>query len=278
MRVLIVAKTRQGSRACVGGITSDGHSVRLVAVDAETNDRAGMDYAVGEVWEVDFAPAEKTVPPHVENVVVHRKHRLGRKVNLVPIIEQFMPPKSGGLEVLFEGLAQVTETGALYIAERTGIPPYSTMFWRPNRPLLRSDAGKRIRYSYATPDGNRTLTFVGFQEPLETIPAGSLLRVSLAHWWRPKDAAPDAEYRCYVQLSGWFLAPEYEVSPYHPPGQPAEFSPAGAEAPWRPASPDQAEARRLLNKLAHVGDVPLPRKHLGRAYGTWTRDVGSTRH
>ena len=51
------------------------------------------------------------------------------------------------------------------------------------------------------------LTFVGFQEPLEIIPAGTLLRVSLAHWWRPEDT-PEAEECRYAQLSGWFFKEE----------------------------------------------------------------------
>ena len=67
-----------------------------------------------------------------------------------------------------------------------------------------TDDSKRIRYRYPTPDGGRTLTFVGFQEPIGTIPAGALVRVSLAHWWRPEDDH-SGELRCYVQLSGWFL-------------------------------------------------------------------------
>ena len=102
------------------------------------------------------------------------------------------------------GLTQAARTGALYIAERTGIPPFSTTFWRPDQPLQMTDDSKRIRYRYPTPDGGRTLTFVGFQEPIATIPAGTLVRVSLAHWWRPEDDHT-GELRCYVQLSGWFL-------------------------------------------------------------------------
>ena len=31
MKVLIVAKTRQGGGACIGGITFEGRSVRLIA-------------------------------------------------------------------------------------------------------------------------------------------------------------------------------------------------------------------------------------------------------
>ena len=69
-----------------------------------------------------------------------------------------------------------------------------------------------------TPDGGRTLTFVGFQEPIETIPAGALVRVSLAHWWRPEDDQT-GELRCYVQLSGWFLPKTT------PPDQPANSTP-----------------------------------------------------
>ena len=70
MKVLIVAKTRQGSGACIGGITFEGQSVRLIAADAATNERAGLEYQVGEVWEVDATPAEHVIPPHVENIIV----------------------------------------------------------------------------------------------------------------------------------------------------------------------------------------------------------------
>ena len=79
------------------------------------------------------------------------------------------------------GATQAARSGALYIAERTGIPPFSTTFWRPDQPLQMTDDSKRIRYRYPSPDGGRTLTFVGFQEPIGTIPAGALVRVSL---WR----------------------------------------------------------------------------------------------
>ena len=87
------------------------------------------------------------------------------------------------------------------------MPPYSTLFWRPDQPLTRDTEGRRIRYRYPTENGGSTFTFVGFQESLETIPAGTLLRVSLAHRWRPEDQ-PDAEERHYAQLSGWFLEAE----------------------------------------------------------------------
>jgi ATP-dependent DNA helicase RecQ len=204
MKVVIVAKTRMRGGACVGAVTFDGRSLRLIAADQEWNDQFNLEYSVGDVWDVDCRAPDELLPPHVENVVVQSKRKLPPIGNVVAVIEQQMPPRQGGLEVLFEGLAQATSAGALYVTERTGYPGYSTMFWRPDQPLLRQDDAKRIRYCYATPAGPRTLTFVGFQEPLPEIPAGSLLRVSLAHRWRPEDG-PEAELRCYVQLSGWFM-------------------------------------------------------------------------
>ena len=212
MKVVIVAKTRMGSGACIGGLTFDGRSVRLVAQDAESNEHFNMEYEVGDVWEVQWRPDEAIIPPHVENVIVTGKRRLPTIDDVATFAEEQMPPQEGGVEVLYEGLTRATKAGALYVAEESGVPSFSTMFWRPERPLQRETNGKRIRYRYPTEDGGRTLTFVGFQEPVEEIPAGTLLRVSLAHWWRPEEARPPfqeararTEFRCYVQLSGWFL-------------------------------------------------------------------------
>ncbi|MRR10587.1 hypothetical protein EG831_11060, partial [bacterium] len=187
MQVLIVAKTRRGGGACVGGIDEGGHSVRLIAADAETNLRAGLEYEIGEVWEVQSRPEARAQPPHVENIFVHHARRLRRSTKFLETINRFMPPRGGGPEVLFDGLTQATAAGALYVCERAGLPAFSTLFWRPDRPLQLDTDGKRIRYRYPGPDGGCTLTFVGFQEPLEVIPAHTLLRVSLAHPWRPKD-------------------------------------------------------------------------------------------
>lgn len=217
MQVLIVAKTRQGNGACIGGITSAGRSVRLIAPDAGANERAGLEYEVGEVWEIEGDPPEQLIPPHVENIIVRRKRRLRRSQTVETAIDRLMPPRNGGVDLLFEGVTQATTTGALYICQRGGVPPYSTHFWRPDRPLRRDDDAKRIRYRYPTVDGGRTLTFVGFQEPAAELPAGTLLRVSLAHWWQPPEL-PAGEMRCYVQLSGWIgdLAGQPAGEPSHP--------------------------------------------------------------
>ena len=263
MKVLIVAKTRHGSGACIGGITLDEwRSVRLIAADAAFNEHAGLEYKVGEVWEVDGTPAEQVIPPHIENIIVRSKSRLGPMTDPIPFIQTHMPPRTGDTGVLYDGLTQAARTGALYIAERTGIPSFSTTFWRPDLPLQRTDDSKRIRYRYPAPDGSRTLTFVGFQEPIETIPAGALVRVSLAHWWRPEDDRV-GELRCYVQLSGWFLPkptardasrPKPPVDDDQPQALPPIHRPASQPAGGSTGTPDLREARSLLRSVFGYDD------------------------
>ncbi len=264
MKVVIVAKTRMGKGACIGAIDFNGRSLRLVAADAQFNETAGMEYEVGDVWDVDCRPPDELLPPHVENVVVTARRRQPPLNDPLAFIRRYMPPRAGGLEALYEGLTQATKAGVLYIAERTGVPPYSTAFWAPDRPLQRCDDAKRIRYRYPTEDGGRTITFVGFQEPLESIPAGAVLRISLAHWWRPQEM-PEGELRCYVQLSGWFLpqaagswtAPEpIQALDYHDPEPQPEIRPAPA---WSgngvPGDePDMAAAQQILNEVFGYDD------------------------
>ena len=207
MRVLIVAKTRMGKGACIGAITETGESVRLIPFNADPHDGANREYEVGEIWEISAEPETSLIPPHNENIIVHKKSRLHTAKDtkdLVSAIELLMPPKIGHPRELYEGLLQNTESGRLHIAKQSGIPPYSTTFWRTDQPLTLDTEKQKLRYRYPTGSGGCTFTFGGFQEPPETIPAGTLLRVSLAHWWRPEDI-PEVEERCYAQISGWFL-------------------------------------------------------------------------
>jgi ATP-dependent DNA helicase RecQ len=150
-------------------------------------------------------------------------------------------------------MTQATNSGALYISERAGIPPYSTTFWRPDQSLQREDDAKRIRYRYPTADGGRSLTFVGFQEPPDVLPAGTLLRVSLAHWWLPPEIA-DGEYRCFVQLSGYFWPQAINSWPWAEAGWEAPIEspalqPAAVSLPSPSAQPDMATAQELLKSV-----------------------------
>lgn len=205
-----------GSGACIGGITEDGKSVRLIPYNADPRDGANREYEVGDIWEItsETVPETSLIPPHVEDILVHEKHHLYSTTDtqhLVGAIELLMPPKIGPPQVLYEGLLQSTKSGSLYVSTQGNLPPYSTIFWRSDQPLSRDTEDRRLRYRYPTTNGGCTLTFVGFDEPLETIPAGMLLRVSLATRWKPNNQ-PDAEERHYAQISGWFFEDVEQVS------------------------------------------------------------------
>ena len=249
MRVLIVAKTRMGKGACIGAITEKGESVRLVPFNADPHDGANREYEIGDIWEITGELETSLIPPHNENFVVHKKSRLHTTENtkdLVSAIELLMLPKTGHPRVLYEGLLKTTGSGSLYVPAGDDVPPYSTTFWRTDQPLTRDTEAKRIRYHYPTENGGCTLTFVGFQEPLATIPAGTLLRVSLAHRWRPKDQ-PNVEERHYAQISGWFLEDVQSDEP----------APAGqAELPL-PSTLTQTPLDILKNVFGHEQFRPL---------------------
>ena len=250
MIVTIVAKTRMGRGACIGGITADGRSVRLIAPDMTFNEHFNLDYRVGEMWEIEGDPPAELLPPHTENIVVRRKRRVGQADDLLALIERHMIPRTGGLEALYAGLTQGHPGGPLYIAQQTGVPDFSTMFWRADRPLTLDTAGKRIRYRYPTDDDGHTLTFVGFQEPVEVLPAGTLLRVSLAHWWRPEEY-PEFEQRCYLQLSGWFLPqePEWFLGPGDEEAFETDWIDGFIEADNSESIASLAEAHRALKQV-----------------------------
>ena len=231
--------------------------MRLIAADAAFNEHVGLEYAVGEVWEVGRAPAEQVIPPHVENIVVRSKRRLGPMTDPVPFIETHMPPAFGGADLLYEGLAQAAHIGRLVHRRTHRHPPVQHRLLAPrSAAATRRTTSKRIRYRYPSPDGGRTLTFVGFQEPIETIPAGTLVRVSLAHWWRPEDDHT-GELRCYVQLSGWFLPKD---------GQASESEPATSRQIRR--RPQQSTSRdRSTAPTMTFASEPCHRQHADSARG-----------
>jgi ATP-dependent DNA helicase RecQ len=251
MKVVIVAKTRMGSGACIGALTFDGRSLRLEPHDKKFNDQFNQEYSIGDVWELThYHQPDEIIPPHVETIIVQAKRRLPPLSNLVTFIESKLPPETGGVEALFEGLTEATSAGALFIATRNGLPARSTMFWRPDRPLTRDSDGKRIRYRYPTANGGGTLTFVGYQEPIAEIPAGTLLRVSMSKWWRPDDR-PEAEPRCYLQLSGWFetaTTPEWDYFADQPVDEP-ETAGETSPLPPLPSLAGDATPRQLLKQI-----------------------------
>lgn len=209
MDVIIVSKTRMTSAACVGGVLANGRLVRLLDPNGHNQD-SNTDLEVGEVYTIMFSERADKRPPHIEDILVNKmeyKFTFSSTERMVEYLINKLNVKiwKGSTETLFDAKLQWTSGGSGYISESGEIPDNSVGFWIPDKDLSRNDFNDKIRYSY--PIKWRNITFVGFQNPVEIIPAGTLVRVSLARWWSPNE---DDE-RCYLQLSGWYNLPEPEA-------------------------------------------------------------------
>ena len=203
MNVLIVGRTKMGSTTrCIGGIARDGKSVRLLNNNGGHWDTSAL-FQVGQIWDVSYTPAANPVQPHTEDVLVSQCRLVGAEPNLRAHLLARVQPWRGGINHVFGGVLGYTSNDNGFVCQRLGVPAQSTGFWIPDRDLtLRAD-GKH--YDYFHGDSPRGLSYVGEPQALLNLPAGTLVRVSLARWWKPENAEPDFEERCYLQLSGWFL-------------------------------------------------------------------------
>ena len=190
-------------RACVGAMVYDtGQSIRLLQPDC-SNQPEDTPFNVGQVWDLEFRKRPNPIPPHVEDVLVLQQRYLGIQQNLAIFLRRKIKPWVGGPSVLYQGLLRFTPSGSGYISREVGIPGCSTGYWIPDRPLRRfTTAQNKTRYRYESNSSPVCITYVGFQPSIDVIPAGTLVRVSLARWWAPENS--EVEERCYLQLSGWY--------------------------------------------------------------------------
>ena len=197
--MLVVAKTRVGGTFCVGGLDANGASVRLYESNG-TFPPANTPYDVGQIWEMAYTPNAAPSPPHVEDVAVTSRHLVRNQPNLAAHLRGRVQPWVGDINAIFGGMLQFTGNMRGYI-EAPNIPEQSTGFWVPDGDLQQTDHGGKIYYRYSFYE----LSYVGVAPAIPTIPAGTLVRVSLARWWKPNDADDDFPQRCYLQLSGWYV-------------------------------------------------------------------------
>lgn len=207
--VLIVSRTQMKNGICVGGIDVDTNEfVRILDEDGKILSKAAP-YQVGELWKMHVAKKFYSKLPHSEDCkttplndkainnvgnagilkyVEEHKHLLGRRFT------------QGSLKDTFEGCLHLTGTQNFVNEER--IPSFSTQFWIADEDLVLSnvvrDKGVDSYYWYK----NFRVKFVGCEEPIDRIPRGAVIRLSLARWW---DGDGKSEDRCYLQISGWYM-------------------------------------------------------------------------
>lgn len=204
--ILILSKTQmRNNRVCVGGISLDGRRyVRLLDKDGN-NQSENTDFKPRQAWNIEYLEKDDNRPPHVEDIIVINKSSKGvlkQEITLKDFLQKRnIPIWYGSPDNLFDGLIQFTGGGSGYIDRIGGIPNHSVGFWVSNKDLRRNDYQDNIRYQYPAVNGWRTIKFKGFDEPINLIPAGTLLRVSLARWHKFEDTE---EPKCWLQLSGWY--------------------------------------------------------------------------
>jgi len=192
MKILILSKTIMGDRCCVGGMSlEDGTYVRLLNRNEYGQDC--NDFNPREVWEMTLSKAT-TIKPHIEDVYVVNKiflKNLDEEDSILDIIKNFnISIWKGSPDNLFDQVLKWTNGGSGYV-EKSNLPKNSVGFWMSDRDLIKyefKDGDKvDVRYRYSNEDPKRNIKFVGAIAPIGRIPKGTLLRVSLAKWWKAQD-------------------------------------------------------------------------------------------
>jgi hypothetical protein len=195
--VLIVSRTLMGARHCIGAIDLETLAPLRLEDQAAHGQPPDSDLAIGEVWEIDYAPLANTSPPHMEDVsaTIHSYVRDEDVEEFLRVhaIEAF----EGDSDVLFDGTLHWTDKGRGYM-EPVAATAYSTAFWRPSGLLWRNPGFDPGTFAFREPATNHHVKWVGVEEPPERIPAGTLCRVSLT---RPFAGSLDHPV-CWLQLSG----------------------------------------------------------------------------
>lgn len=195
----------QHNHVCVGGFDLvQRRNVRLLTQDGQ-NQPATTPFEIGGIWEINYVAKANCVPPHIEDVYVQSADHIGAECQMVQFLQQNVPIIQGELPQTFDGLLRYSGGGAGYIARSVGVPTGSVCLWRPNVQLTRDDFGEKIRYALWEGMSLRHVSYVGLQPPLDQIEANTLLRLSLARWWRPNNAPAEEEEKCFLQLSGYYI-------------------------------------------------------------------------
>lgn len=200
--VLVVSRTQMAKGVCVGAIDEKSGELVRLHNDRGANLPADVPYQIGDRWNVNMQTSWRVRPcPHIEdkdttfisyidNVGINGiidyiySHNLGNRL------------VGGNISNAFEGCLHFE--GTRNYINRDRVPGFSTQFWITDRDLIHRVCNDKHYYMY---DTNR-IKFVGFQNCVERIPAGTIIRLSLANWW---DGDGSGEDRCYLQLSGWYL-------------------------------------------------------------------------
>lgn len=202
--VLIVSRTQMANGVCVGAINESNNELIRIHNEIGGNLTTQAPYQIGDRWEMVVEKAwnvrsiphiedKQTIPyQRIENIGIEGVKRYIQNNNFGERLTR------GSLASTFEGKLNLTWSNN-YITKNS-IPGFSTQFWIPDKDLIHTMGSYNGKESHYYVYDNYRIKFVGFQTVVAIIPAGTIIRLSLANWWNGK-----GEDRCYLQLSGWYL-------------------------------------------------------------------------
>lgn len=204
MEILITSKTHKGKAACVGGLVINNNRLVRLLNPGNWNQYADTDLDIGDVWDINFIDREDSAPPHIEDIIIQSKDYVREIENISDfIINCGITIYRGAPTQIFNGRLGWTRKGGGYIGNRDNLPSNSVGFWISDKDLVLDDDEKH--YTYESENqfvASKRFPYVGFESKVDRIPAGTLMRMSLARWWKPEDS--EINERCYLQLSGWY--------------------------------------------------------------------------
>jgi hypothetical protein len=203
MEILILSKTHKGKAACVGGLVLQTNLLIRLLNLGNWDQYADTELQIGDVWDIQFTNRPDIVPPHIEDAIIKNKKFVKKQDNLSKFLQsRKLNIYKGSPSNIFNGLLRWTGNGHGYIADKEKLPENSVGFWISDEDLHFQDK----YYTYHSSNRSapkKAISYVGFLEPIAIITSGTLIRLSLARWWKPEDS--EIEERCYLQLSGWYL-------------------------------------------------------------------------
>lgn len=204
IRVVVVGKTHMGKSPpgyCIGALRIRGWAAyRLKAPGGAFSWPETCGINTGDVLEIEGKRPNELRNPHTEDFLVETYKKVGEYGPTLPDDIYANCQVAERLSDLFEGCVRKLGTDRLGIEQGENVPNFSTQFWLPKNSLTLEwrqfqDKPRKAYYKYR----EWVIPYVGTDEPIDIIPAGSLVRLSLAQWFPPE--AP----KCYLQLSGWWL-------------------------------------------------------------------------
>lgn len=196
-----------GRVACVGVIDKEtGASWRLMPDSGPAYFTTESAPSVGTCLVVDVLGTARRETPHVEDVRIGICRETGsldsKELARLIVTHSQAPVWRSTVETLFDGRLERVTQHSLGCVRTKALPACSTGFWVPPTDLVHHVYRDDINFQASAADGSQIrLKYVGLADaPGAIIPAGAMLRVSLARWWAPSDGS--REEACHLQLSG----------------------------------------------------------------------------